>query len=79
MLFEIKCGKCKLVYPIKRDDYLKRINEIENNYRNRAICPSCWAEMPQDFKKIFDALVLNNGKHEEWEIGTNFQRQDKRD
>jgi len=69
MIVDIKCGNCKIIFPLNSADYLKRALGNEDNHRNRVICPSCWSEMPFDLKKYFDAFLSLNGECG-WEVGT---------
>jgi hypothetical protein len=78
MIAEIKCGKCDIIFPIKKDDYLKRITIKENPFLTRIMCPSCWAEMPYELKRMFDEFLFNNGKHDGWEVGMKFYDKDNR-
>lgn len=72
-MIELKCGKCKTVFPIHAGEYLKRL-QSGNDVMHLINCPSCLNQMPFVLQKALKDLVLTMSTETEWEIGTEFNK-----
>jgi hypothetical protein len=72
-MIDLKCGKCKTVFPISPKEYLKRIQN-ENEVLHLINCPSCLTPMPYALQTALKNLVLASNNESDWEVGSRLEK-----
>ncbi len=76
MIFEIKCGHCNTIFPVKIKEFAERQKRELSRMLKNVVCPSCMNQMPEDLSEHVKNLVFNNGS-ENWKIGLHFTDEEK--